>query len=77
MPYTSATSASLKPMFWIILERATAQGRVVVTLDADFHVHLAVSGAEGPSVVRLRIEGLGVKRLTEPLLNVLNRCERD
>ena len=41
-----------------ILQAARGEGECVVTLDADFHSHLAVSGAESPSVVRIRWEGL-------------------
>ncbi len=41
-----------------ILEYARASGYVVCTLDADFHSILAVSGSMGPSVVRVRREGL-------------------
>ena len=41
-----------------ILQAARSEGECVVTLDADFHSHLAVSGAESPSVVRIRWEGL-------------------
>lgn len=41
-----------------ILQAARNEGECVVTLDADFHSHLAVSGAESPSVVRIRWEGL-------------------
>ena len=41
-----------------ILEFARANGYAVCTLDADFHSILAVSAANGPSVVRVRREGL-------------------
>lgn len=41
-----------------ILEWCRAENRAIITLDADFHALLAISGARGPSVVRIRIEGL-------------------
>lgn len=41
-----------------ILDVAKSEQRHVVTLDADFHSILAISGAASPSVLRLRIEGL-------------------
>jgi predicted nuclease of predicted toxin-antitoxin system len=40
-----------------ILDFARQGSWIVVTLDADFHALLALSGATGPSVVRVRIEG--------------------
>ena len=41
-----------------ILEMARAHDRVCVTLDHDFHTHLALAGQGHPSVILLRIEGL-------------------
>jgi predicted nuclease of predicted toxin-antitoxin system len=46
-----------------ILERARAEGRVCVTLDADFHSLMAISGARDPSVIRIRKEGLDAAAL--------------
>jgi len=40
-----------------IIALAREEQRIVVTLDADFHALLAMSGATGPSVLRIRMEG--------------------
>jgi predicted nuclease of predicted toxin-antitoxin system len=42
-----------------ILTAAAEQGRTCVTLDHDFHAHLALAGRGRPSVILLRVEGLG------------------
>lgn len=50
-----------------ILQWAAREGRTVVTLDADFHALVALSGASGPSVIRIRIERLGPKEMADVL----------
>lgn len=57
-----------------ILDLGRAEAMVVVTLDADFHAILALSGATGPSVIRIRIEGLRGEDLARVLVNVLQVC---
>ena len=61
----------------LILNIARQEQRIVVTLDADFHALLALSGAAGPSVIRIRIEGLRAASLAEVLLDVLKLCKDD
>jgi predicted nuclease of predicted toxin-antitoxin system len=60
-----------------ILARARDQAQIVVTLDADFHAQLALSGALGPSVIRIRIEGLKAKELADLLVRVLEQCREE
>ena len=60
-----------------ILAFAEQHSRAVVTLDADFHALLARSGAAGPSVIRVRIEGLRAAGLADLLKDVLEICEED
>jgi predicted nuclease of predicted toxin-antitoxin system len=58
--YASADDAN-------IIEFARQGGFVIVTLDADFHALLALSGAIAPSVIRIRMEGLRSEALTSLL----------
>ncbi len=60
-----------------ILNAARQQERIVVTLDADFHRQLALAGASGPSVVRIRIEGLRAEGLAKLLFPVIDNCGED
>ena len=60
-----------------ILARALDHAQIVVTLDADFHAQLALSGAAGPSVIRIRIEGLKARQLADLLVRLLEQCGDD
>jgi len=57
--------------------RARDHAQIVVTLDADFHTQEALSGAPGPSVIRIRVEGLKAKQLADLLVHVLEQCRED
>jgi predicted nuclease of predicted toxin-antitoxin system len=58
-----------------ILQRARAESRVCVTLDADFHSLLATSGERSPSTIRIRKEGLDAAALTALLQGIWPRIE--
>jgi predicted nuclease of predicted toxin-antitoxin system len=60
-----------------MLHRAAVEERVVITLDADFHAHLALSQARKPSVIRIRVEGLRAEEFTELLQGVIQQCADD
>lgn len=55
-----------------IIDMARQEQRGVVTLDADFHALLAVSGAKRPSVVRIRSEGLKAAQIAALLQRVFD-----
>jgi predicted nuclease of predicted toxin-antitoxin system len=57
-----------------VLEEARRDNRVVITLDSDFHMLLAQARASGPSVVRIRIEGLTAERCAALIRSVLEQC---
>jgi predicted nuclease of predicted toxin-antitoxin system len=58
-----------------ILERARTDERVCVTLDHDFHAHLAIAGQGRPSVILLRAEGLDAQAQANLIRLVCIRCE--
>lgn len=60
-----------------ILEWCRVEARIIVTLDADFHALLALTGAASPSVVRIRIEGLRDEALAALILRVIALTEAD
>lgn len=60
-----------------IIQRATKEGRIIVTLDADFHTLLALTQASKPSVIRIRIEGLRAEEFCGLLLQVLHQCAEE
>lgn len=60
-----------------IIDLARLEARVVVTLDADFHALLAVSGASTPSVMRIRMEGLKAEQLVSLMQRVFALAGND
>ena len=53
-----------------ILEEALSRSACVVTMDADFHGLLAISGADRPSVIRLRIQSVQAREFADMLLRL-------
>ncbi len=60
-----------------ILEFGRNNGRIIATLDADFHELLAHSVATAPSVIRVRIEGVKAEAMASLLRSVLVECDSD
>ena len=60
-----------------ILEYARDKTLIVVTLDADFHTQLALSGESAPSVIRLRVQGLKSTGATELIRSVITKARAE
>ena len=58
-----------------ILAWCRKNGAVAVTLDADFHAAVALSGDAAPSVIRLRVQGLKGPETARALLDILRTRE--
>ncbi|WP_295443621.1 DUF5615 family PIN-like protein [uncultured Thiodictyon sp.] len=56
-----------------IIEQARLGHYAVVTLDADFHALIALSGAARPTVIRIRREGLKGSEIAAVIADVLAR----
>jgi predicted nuclease of predicted toxin-antitoxin system len=57
-----------------ILAAARLQNRVCVTLDHDFHAHLAVAGEGRPSVILFRTEGLAAVEQADLISSICLSC---
>jgi predicted nuclease of predicted toxin-antitoxin system len=57
-----------------ILQAAREDSRVCVTLDHDFHRHLALAQSTGPSAVFIRVEGLGAEAQAALIRRVWETC---
>jgi predicted nuclease of predicted toxin-antitoxin system len=58
-----------------ILEFARKDRRVCITLDHDFHAHLALTRSGDPSVVLLRVEGLDAAEQAALIRTICSQCE--
>lgn len=60
-----------------ILKYARDKALIVVTLDADFHTQLALSGESAPSVIRLRVQGLKSIGATNLIQSVITKTRAE
>ena len=60
-----------------IIQYAHKHGYYCLTLDADFHAILALSGESQPSVIRFRIEGLKAPEFLQILQRAFPRLKSD
>ena len=57
-------------------EYAKENGRVIITLDSDFHAYLAVNNAEAPSVIRIRREGLKALEMSKLIISIWPKIDQ-
>lgn len=57
-----------------ILDFARKSGRSCVTLDHDFHAHLALVQANGPSVILVRLQGMNSAQQADLIRKVWAEC---
>ena len=57
------------------LDVARRSGCVCVTLDHDFHTHLAIARQGRPSVILLRVEGLNAEEQSRLIASICVQCE--
>ncbi|HYA17189.1 MAG TPA: DUF5615 family PIN-like protein [Bryobacteraceae bacterium] len=57
-----------------ILDYARRGNLICVTLDHDFHAHLAMAGDGSPSVIFLRIEGLKAQQQADLIRSICAQC---
>ena len=60
-----------------ILAFARHDDRVCVTLDHDFHSHLALAAASGPSVIFVRLDGLNSAAQAALIERLWESCASD
>ena len=60
-----------------IVDYARSTDSIVVTLDADFHNLLVLARASGPSVIRIRIQGLKADGAAKVILETLSRVGKE
>ena len=60
-----------------ILAFASSTNRACITVDHDFHTHLALLQTAGPSVVLVRIEGLKALAQAAVIESVWRTCEQE
>jgi predicted nuclease of predicted toxin-antitoxin system len=56
-----------------ILQLALDERRIRITLDADFHAMLAISGASQPSIIRIREQGLKAFAVSQLIIRLKNQ----
>lgn len=66
-----------RAMDWAILDYARDEDRLVITLDSNFHALLALANATGPSVIRIRIQGIRAEAMVTLIQQVLAQCAED